>query len=80
MYNFCAKFRQILDNCKRHSENLVNSLDNEPCAGVVPRFPDLEVIALGLTVEVFGIDSENCLFHRLSRCRDGMPNLISRRQ
>jgi hypothetical protein len=80
MYNFCAKFRQILDICKRHSENLVNSLGNVPRVGVVPRFSDLEVIALGLTAEALGIDSENYLFHRLSQYGDEMPNLISRRQ
>ena len=80
MYNFCAKFRQILDICKRYSENLVNSLGNVPRVGVVPRFSDLEVIALSLTAEALGIDSENCLFHRLSLCKDGIPNLISRRQ
>ena len=80
MYNFCAKFRQILDICKRHSENLVNSLGNVPRVGVVPRFSDLEVIALSLTAEALGIDSENCLFHRLSQYGDEMPNLISRRQ
>ena len=80
MYNFCAKFRQILDICKRHSENLVNSLGNVPRVGVVPRFSDLEVVALSLTAEALGIDSENCLFHRLSLCKDAIPNLISRRQ
>lgn len=80
MYNFCAKFRQILDICKRHSENLVNSLGNVPRVGVVPRFSDLEVIALSLASEALGIDSENCLFHRLSRCKNEIPNLISRRQ
>ena len=80
MYNFCAKFRQILDICKRHSENLVNSLGNVPRVGVVPRFSDLEVIALSLTTEALGIDSENCLFHRLSLCKDEIPNLIPRRQ
>ena len=31
---------------KLHSENLVNSLGNIPRVGVVPRFSDLEVIAL----------------------------------
>ena len=77
---FCAKFRQILDICKRHSDNLVNSLGNVPRVGVVPRFSDLEVVALSLTAEALGIDSENCLFHRLSLCKDGDPNLISRRQ
>ena len=58
MYNFCAKFRQILDICKCHSENLVNSRGNVPRVGVVPRFSDLEVIALSLTAEALGIDSE----------------------
>ena len=80
MYNFCAKFRQILDICKRHSENLVNSLGNVPRVGVVPRFSDLEVIALSLTAEALGIDSENYLFHQLSICEEELPNLIPRRQ
>ena len=80
MYNFCAKFRQILEICKRFSENLVNPLGNVPRVGVVPRFSDLEVVALSLTAEAFGIDSENCLFHWLSSCKDEIPNLISRRQ
>ena len=80
MYNFCAKFRQILDICKRHSESLVNSLGNIPRVGVVPRFSDLEVIALSLTAEAFGIDSENYLLHQLSNSKDEIPNLISRRQ
>ena len=74
MSNFCAKFRQILDIFKRHSENLVNSL------GDVPRFSDFEVIAQNLTVEALGIDSENYLFHRLSQYKDEISNLISRRQ
>ena len=48
---------------------------------VVPKFSDLEVIALGITAEAFGFDSENRLFHRLhSECKDDLPNLISRRQ
>ena len=80
MYNFCAKFRQILDICKCHSENLVNSQGNVPRVGVVPRFSDLEVIALSLTAEALGIDSENYLFHQLSKFKGEMPNLISRRQ
>ena len=80
MYNFCAKFRQILEICKRFSENLVNPLGNVPRVGVVPRFSDLEVVALSLTAEAFGIDSENCLFHWLSSYKDEIPNLISRRQ
>ena len=80
MYNFCAKFQQILDICKCHCENLVNSLGNVPRRGAVPRFSDLEVIALSMTAEASGIDSESYLFRMLSQGGDGIPNLISRRQ
>ena len=80
MYSFCAKFQQILDICKCHSENLVNSLGNVPHRGAVPRFSDLEVIALRMTAEAFGIDSESHLFCMLSQSGDGIPKLISRRQ
>ena len=80
MYNFCAKFRQILDICEQYSEKMVNSLGNVPWVGVVPRFSNLEVIVLSLTSEVLGIDTENCLFHRLSQYRDEMPNLMSWRR
>ena len=59
MYNFCAKFQQILDICKCHSENLVNSLGNVPRRGAVPHFSDLEVIALSMTAEASGIDKIN---------------------
>ena len=43
MYNFCAKFQQILDICKCHCENLVNSIGNVLRRGAVPRLSDLEV-------------------------------------
>ena len=59
MYNFCTKFRQVLDICKCHSENLVNSLGNVPRVDVIQRFSDLEVIAMSLTAEALGVDSEN---------------------
>ena len=62
------------------STNLVNELGNLPRPGVVPKFSDLEVIALNLTAENMSIDSENYLFALLEDYRDEMPNLISRRQ
>ena len=47
----------------------------------MPKFSDLEVIALGITAEAFGFDSENFLFYRLrNECKKELPNLISRRQ
>ena len=49
--------------------------------GVVPKFSDLEVVALTLAAETESIDSENWLFeHKLNECREKIPNLISRRQ
>lgn len=81
MRNFIANFVRILGICKDFAGNRVNSLGNVPRRGVVPKFSDLEVVALGITAEAFGLDSENLLFHRLhNECMDDLPHLISRRQ
>ena len=80
MHNLYANFVKILEICKDFSKNLVNELGNIPRPGVVPRFSDLEVIALSLTAEHLSIDSENNLFDRLKEYKADMPNLISRRQ
>ena len=66
MRNFIANFVRILEICKDFAGNRVNELGNVPRCGVVPKFSDLEVIALGITAEAFHIDSENYLFYRLS--------------
>ena len=81
MHNFIANFVRILGICKDFAGNRVNELGNVPRCGVVPKFSDLEVVALGITAEAFGFDSENLLFHRLHReCKKDMPHLTSRRQ
>lgn len=81
MYNLYAKFVKILEICKKFSENLVNEYGNIPRRGKVPRFSDLEVVALSLTAESESIDSENWLFeYKLQEYKDKIPNLISRRQ
>lgn len=81
MHNFAAKFAKILDICKKFAGNLVNEHGNMPRRGVVPRFSDLEIIALSITSECLSIDSENYLFQRiLPECEQDIPNLISRRQ
>ena len=81
MRNFMAIFVRILGICKDFAGNRVNELGNVPRCGVVPKFSDLEVIALGITAEAFGSDSENLLFYRLHHeCKEDFPNLISRRQ
>ena len=51
MRNLAAKFGKNFDICKKFSKNLVDERGNMPRRGVVPRFSDLEVIALSLTAE-----------------------------
>ena len=81
MHNFIVKFGKILDIFKEYAGNRVNEFGNVPRRGVVPKFSNLEVLALSATAEVFGIDSENYLFHRLkNECADHFTNLITRRQ
>ena len=81
MRNFITNFVRILGICKDFAGNRVNELGDVPRCGVVPKFSDLKVIALGITAEAFGFDSENLLFYRLHHeCKEDFPNLISRRQ
>lgn len=81
MHNLYTKFVKILEICKQFSKNLVNEHGNMPRRGPVPKFSDLEVIALSLTAESESIDSENWLFEsKLNEYKDKIPNLISRRQ
>lgn len=81
MHNFVTKFRKILEITKQFAGNLVNEKGNVCRPGPVPKFSDLEVIALSSTMEAFGIDSENLLFNRLEKeCPEAIPNLIGRHQ
>ena len=81
MHNLYTKFVKILEICKQFSENLVNESGNVPRRGLVPKFSDLEVVALSLTAETESIDSEKWLFdYKLQEYKDSIPNLISRRQ
>ena len=81
MHNLKTNFDKILNICKEHSKDLFNELGNIPRHGFAPRFSDLEVIALSLTAEALGIDSENLLFVKINaEYREQFPNIISRRQ
>ena len=62
MCNFIANFVRILGICKEFAGNRVNYIGNVPRCGVVSKFSDLEVIALGITAEAFGFDSEKSSF------------------
>ena len=81
MYNLYTKFVKILEICKQFSENLVNESGNVPHRGHVPKFSDLEVVALSLTAEAENIDSEKWLFdYKFQENKDSIPNLMPRRQ
>ena len=80
MHNLYAIFAKYLNICKQVAGNLVNESGNIPRKDVVPRFSDLEVIALNIISEAIGIDSESLLFAKLQEYRKEIPNLISRRQ
>lgn len=81
MRNFMTNFARILQICKEFAGNRVNDLGNIPRRGVVPKFSDLEVVALSITAEAFGFDSENLLLYRLHKeCKYDLPHLVSRRQ
>ena len=80
MHNLYAIFEKFLNICKQVAGNLVNESGNVPRRGVVPRFSDLEIVALNMTSEAAGIDSELLLFAKLQEYRSEILNLISRRQ
>ncbi len=73
MHNFVAKLIEILEICKQFAENHVNEKGNVVRCGVVPKFSDIEVIALSITAEAFGIDSDNYLFNCLN---NEFPNAL----
>lgn len=81
MCNLYTKFVNFLEICKQFSNEMVNEKGNIVRCGHVPRFSDLEVVALSMAAEAKEIDSENWLFEsKLNECRYLIPNLISRRQ
>ena len=66
MHNLYAIFAKFLNICKQVAGNLVNESGNVPRRGVVPKFSDLEIVALNMTSEVTGIDSESLLLSEIS--------------
>ncbi len=66
MHNLYAIFAKLLNICKQIAGNLVNESGNVPRRGVVPKFSDLEVVALNMASEAVGIDSES--LEGVSKC------------
>ena len=80
MHNLYAIFAKLLNICKQVAGNLVNESGNIPIRGVVPRFSDLKIVALNITSESVGIDSESLLFAKFQEYKLEFPHLIFRRQ
>lgn len=76
MHNLYAIFVKNLEICKENAGNLVDELGNIKRSGVVPKFSDLEIIALSLTAEIMSVDSENNHFNILEGYRTSFPNMI----
>ena len=81
MHNIKANFDKILEVLKDILSDEVNAKGTYVRRGTVPKFADIEVIALSLTAECLSIDSENYLFSKLNtEYRFEFKNIISRRQ
>ncbi len=73
MHNLYTKFVKILEIFKLFSHNLVNEHGNIVRRGPVPKFSDLEVVALSLAAESESIDSEKWLFDYKLRVQGENP-------
>ena len=81
MHNIKTNFDKILVVIKDILGDQIDEKGNYLRRGTVPRFSDIQVIALSLTAECLSIDSENYLFSKLDKeYLNEFTNLISRRQ
>jgi len=81
MHNIKTNFDKILGVIKEIIGEEISEKGNYLRRGSIPRFSDIEVIALSLTAECLGIDSENYLFSKLhTEYLHEFENMISRRQ
>ena len=51
MHKLCKEDAKLLNICKQIAGNLVNESGKVPRRGVVPKFSDLEVVALNMASE-----------------------------
>jgi hypothetical protein len=81
MHNIKTNFDKILVILKDILGEELTEKGNYVRRGTVPRFSDIEVMAMSLTAECLSIDSENYLFSKLQVEYLGVfDNMISRRQ
>ena len=76
MHNFIVKFAKILEIVKEFAGNRVTEHGNILMRGIVSKFSNLEVIALTITTELCGFDSENYLFKRFEYIRIFLNHLF----
>lgn len=79
MHNLASNFRLFFQITKSAFTHVILADDNFKFYPRKPKLSDIEIIALALTAESIGIDSENYLFGKL-RCdyRAAFPQLIHR--
>jgi len=79
MHNLRSNFDKFFDLAKSVFKDRINSSGNLKYYSNKPKMSDCEIIALSLTSESLGIDSENYLWGKL-KCDDSndFPNLIDR--
>jgi hypothetical protein len=56
MRNLTANFGEFLNICNNFGKKFTNEKGNIIRRGVVPKFSDLEMVALSLTAEALSID------------------------
>ncbi len=79
MHNLSSNFYLFLDITKSVFKSSINSYDNFRAYSRKPKLSDCQILALSITAESMGIDSENYLFGKLKNdYKADFPNLIHR--
>ena len=79
MHNLSSNFHLFLDITKSVFKSSVNANGNFKFYPRQPKLSDCQIIALSITAESIGIDSENYLFGKLKKdYKADFPNLIHR--
>jgi hypothetical protein len=79
MHNIATNFRRFYGICKEIFINEINTRGNFQNYPVAPKMNDLQLVALSLSMEALGIDSENLLWSKIKKDYAGLfPNLIDR--
>ena len=79
MHNLKTNFDKFFEITKSYFGNQIDSFDNFQSYISKPKLSDCQIIALTLTAESIGIDSENYFFGKLkSDHSNDFPNLIDR--